>query len=744
NLRNRAGHRYKAISDYIKQCDARVILLTATPYNKTLTDLSAQLRLFVEERTNIGVRPEHFMRKKDMTVAQFERQYQCPAHSILAMEKSDVLDDWRELIRLYMVRRTRTFILQHYTDQDSATGRRYLKVRNGEKLFFPKRQPVSLVFTVDENDPADQYAKLYSMEVVDVINCLHLSRYGLGGYADAMAMKAASPAERKQMDDLGKAGKRLIGFCRTNLFKRLESSGFSFLQSIERHILRNEIYLHAIDNGLELPIGTLDAGILDADRFDEDAEGLYGEQEDLLDGVFEEADASDVATQAATIYRQYVSEYRKRFKWIGPRLFKKDLYEHLADDVAALRGLLNRYGLWKTEQDRKLVQLEALIARTHGNDKVLVFTQFADTARYLGRALQVRGIRSLAVVTGASADPYAVACCFSPHSNRAKIAKADELRVLVCTDVLCEGQNLQDCAVVVNFDLPWAIIRLIQRAGRVDRIGQQAEEILCYSFLPADGVERLIKLRARIAQRLQENAEVVGTDEAFFEDEDAERLRKLSLQTAGSLDDQDDEVDLDSYAWQIWKSATESNPALAREIEALPPVIFSAKRFPSSDFLQVLDFVPEVYGADGILRAPTEFKPLRFATPEQASLVLCVLNSSLFRWYIQVFTDCRHVNKREVDNFPLVKDLALHLDDCWIFLAKTLSESLRANSEFRSMKFAHDHLQVQCIIPKRSKSVIDEIEAALGRHFGLTQGQLDYIINYDIKYRMGQGADTND
>ncbi|MDN5752454.1 MAG: Eco57I restriction-modification methylase domain-containing protein [Nitrosospira sp.] len=162
------------------------------------------------------------------------------------------------------------------------------------------------------------------------------------------------------------------------------------------------------------------------------------------------------------------------------------------------------------------------------------------------------------------------------------------------------------------------------------------------------------------------------------------------------------------------------------------------------NFLQVLDFVPEVYGADGILRAPTEFKPLRFATPEQASLVLCVLNSSLFRWYIQVFTDCRHVNKREVDNFPLVKDLALHLDDCWIFLAKTLSESLRANSEFRSMKFAHDHLRVQCIIPKRSKSVIDEIEAALGRHFGLTQGQLDYIINYDIKYRMGQGADTND
>ncbi|SEA47673.1 helicase-related protein [Nitrosospira multiformis] len=581
NLRNRAGRRYKAILDYIKQCDARVVLVTATPYNKTLNDLSAQLRLFLDERANIGIRPEHFMRQNDMTVAQFERQYQCPAHSILAMEKSDVLDDWRELIRLYMVRRTRTFILQHYTEQDSVTGRRYLNVHNGEKLFFPVRQPISLDFSVDENDAADQYARLYSEEVVDVINRLHLPRYGLGRYADPVAMKSVTAAERKQMDDLGKAGKRLIGFCRTNLFKRLESSGFTFLQSIERHILRNEVYLYAINNDKELPIGTLDASVLDVDRFDEDAEGLRMEVEDLLDGMVEEAERGDFTEQAGNVYQQYVSDYYKRFKWISPRLFGNELREHLAEDVAALRNLLNLHGQWRTEQDQKLTQLKKLIAVTHGRDKVLIFTQFAGTARYLGHELQARGIRSLAVVTGASADPYVIACRFSPRSNNARIAKVDELRVLVCTDVLSEGQNLQDCAVVVNFDLPWAIIRLIQRAGRVDRIGQQAEHIRCYSFLPADGVERLIRLRARIAERLNENAEVVGTDEAFFEDEDAERLRTLSLQMAGALDDQDDEVDLASYAWQIWKTATADNPALAREIEALPPVIFSAKRLPS-------------------------------------------------------------------------------------------------------------------------------------------------------------------
>lgn len=576
NLRNREGRRYKAIAEYIRLWESRVILLTATPYNKSLTDLSGQLRLFIEEKANLGIRPEHFMRKKGISDAQFERQYQCPTHSIQAMEKSDELDDWRELIRLYMVRRTRSFIMANHAVCDSK-GRCYITDSHGEKRYFPTRKPLTLQFPIDEGDPSDQYARLYSEQVVEVISSLHLSRYGLGSYADPIAMKTANPAERKQMDNLGKAGARLIGFCRTNLFKRLESSGFSFLQSLERHILRNEIYLHAIDHDLDLPIGTLDAGLLDAQNVDEDAEGFISSQEDLFDGIIEESE--HVASHAETVYRQYAGEYRKRFKWISPRLFKKTLRDHLAADVAELRFLLDLHGSWQPSSDRKLEQLHVLLKRTHAKDKVLVFTQFADTARYLGRELRSAGIHQLSVVTGATQDPYAVACRFSPRSNKAAISKAEEVRVLICTDVLSEGQNLQDCAVVVNFDLPWAIIRLIQRAGRVDRIGQLAEEIRCYSFLPADGVERLIRLRARITQRLRENAEVVGTDEAFFEDEDVAALRSLSTEHTGALDDADDEVDLASYAWQIWKNATQKNPALARDVETLPQVIYSAKQF---------------------------------------------------------------------------------------------------------------------------------------------------------------------
>jgi len=582
NLRNREGRRYKAIADYIKSCDAKVILLTATPYNKTKTDLSSQLRLFIDEKANIGIRPERFMRKTGMTEAEFERKNQCKVNSILAIEKSDEFDDWRELIRLYMVRRTRSFIIQHYTQADKH-GRRFIAGKDGEKRYFPVRKPVSLQFKVDEADPADRYARLYSPNVVDQINALHVPRYGLGLYVDPQAEKAATAAERKYIENLGRAGKRLMGFCRTNLFKRLESSGFSFLQSIDRHILRNQIYLYAIENGLDLPVGVLDAGLLDLERVDEDVEGVEGDPEDLLDGlvdaVADEDMVSDGMARAKAVYQQYATEYKRRFKWIRPSLFRKTLSVDLAQDTQTLGELLRAQGHWDPAHDQKLLALRRLIAQTHAKDKVLIFTQFADTARYLAREARKAGITHVEVATGASADPYALACRFSPKSNNKVVAKTDEVRVLICTDVLSEGQNLQDSNVVVNFDLPWAIIRLIQRAGRVDRIGQRAEEINCYSFLPADGVEQLIQLRERIRQRLQENAEVVGTDEAFFEDEEANTIRNLYTEQQGVLDDTDDEVDLASYAWQVWKQATQDDPDLARVVESLPPVVYSAKAF---------------------------------------------------------------------------------------------------------------------------------------------------------------------
>ncbi|MBW4660278.1 MAG: NgoFVII family restriction endonuclease [Drouetiella hepatica Uher 2000/2452] len=593
NLRNREGKRYRAIQEYIAANESRCILLSATPYNKTYLDLSAQLRLFVPEDKDLGVRPEALLSEIGGEL-EFIRRHQAPVRSLAAFEQSEHPDDWRELMRLYMVRRTRSFIQTNYAKLDEPLpleqelgkeARTYLEFADGRRAYFPIRQPQTIKFSLGEgNDP---YASLYSDEVVETINHLNLPRYGLGNYVASTKRKTLTESEERQIKGLSRAGKRLMGFSRTNLFKRLESGGPAFIQSIDRHILRNYIFLHAIEQTLDLPIGTQEAALLDSRNNDEDAESILAtlldpeiEEEDELtqEEVLDQAE-SDYRQRAAQVYRIYATRYQRRFKWIQSKLLKPSLKKDLQADAKALTAVLTQHGKWLAHRDTKLAALVELLTQKHSHEKVLVFTQFADTVRYLSEELKRIGLTHIEGVTGNSENPAAIAWQFSPVSNGKSVSKDEELRVLIATDVLSEGLNLQDCAIIVNYDLPWAIIRLIQRAGRVDRIGQTAANILCYSFLPAEGVERIIRLRSRLRQRLQENAEVVGTDETFFEDEmDAQAFLDLYHEKAGVYDGaEDSEVDLTSEAYQIWKNATDADPALKKTIENLAPVVYSTR-----------------------------------------------------------------------------------------------------------------------------------------------------------------------
>ncbi|GGR53207.1 helicase [Deinococcus seoulensis] len=585
NLRNREGKRYRAIQEYVAFHESKVILLSATPYNKSYEDLGAQLRLFVPEDADLGIRPEELIRETGE--ADFRAKYQAPVRSIAAFEKSTHADDWRDLMRLYLVRRTRSFVQANYAEEDPTDGRRYLTFSDGQRAYFPVRRPRTVTFAVDESDPADVYARLYAPDVVDTVGQLALPRYGLGNFIADKARREAKGAEKEVLDNLGRAGKRLIGFSRTNLFKRLESGGATFVQSLERHVLRNYIFLHALENGKPLPIGPQNAELLD--ERDDDEGTLFSTDGEATTPAEPTADTAEslntldlteaaYRARAAQVYAVYETAFKKRFRWIRAELFTGKLATALRQDARALLDILTAAGEWKPEHDPKLNALHTLLTQTHPNEKVLVFTQFADTVEYLVRELRKRGVTHIEGAIGSSKDPTELAWRFSPGSNNKTYAPDQELRVLIATDVLSEGQNLQDAHVIVNFDLPWAIIRLIQRAGRVDRIGQQAREIDVYSFLPADGVERLINLRARVRQRLAENAEVVGTDERFFEDDETQKLVDLYNEKSGLLDGEtDNEVDLASYAYQIWQNALKEDPKRNAYIPALPDVVYSTK-----------------------------------------------------------------------------------------------------------------------------------------------------------------------
>lgn len=251
--------------------------------------------------------------------------------------------------------------------------------------------------------------------------------------------------------------------------------------------------------------------------------------------------------------------------------------QQLRHDCEVLLKMIALCGVWQPDADPKLNELEALLDGSHGADKVIVFTQFSDTAHYVYKQLKRRGMRQIACATGGSTNPTDIVEHFSPKSNDKDYSSEEQYRMLIATDVLSEGQNLQDAHVIVNFDLPWAIIRLIQRAGRVDRIGQAANEIYCYSFFPADGVEEIISLRSRLNARINENAQIVGSDEVFFEGNE-QNLRDMFNEKSGSLDDEDDnDVDLSSQAYQIWKNATDADPKLKAIIPALSNVVYSTK-----------------------------------------------------------------------------------------------------------------------------------------------------------------------
>ena len=140
-----------------------------------------------------------------------------------------------------------------------------------------------------------------------------------------------------------------MGFCRTNLFKRLESSGQSFIQSVERHILRNYVFLHAIENNEPLPIGAQGAELLDAriNDGDEDLgllEELFGNEDTNEEGKVSEPTAlrneNDFKRRAAEVYGEYVSRLKRRFKWLRPTLFDHVLEKDLRDDVNALLEIL--------------------------------------------------------------------------------------------------------------------------------------------------------------------------------------------------------------------------------------------------------------------------------------------------------------------------------------------------------------------------------------------------------------------
>lgn len=551
NLRHRDTQRYKVVEAFLST-GRRCCFLTATPRNKSAWDVYSQIKLFhQDDKTDLPVDPPDL------------KQY-----FKLIEDGQRKLPD---LLANILIRRTRNHILRWYgfdseTHQpvDPSQFRDYLDGRKrayvfvgGRHQFFPKRELETIEYSIE-----DTYQGLYQQlrgylgkskkgKIIKATGDeLTYARYGLYHYVDPAKQK------REPYASLHRAGYTLRGLIRILLFKRFESSVYAFKETVRRLTVMHKRFLEALSQGF-VPAG-------------EDAQGILyepnaSEEQALMDALREVSKRYDI-------------------KDFNSAKLKADI-EH---DLKLLQKILELVAPITPEQDAKLQKLKERLAKKPLKDgKRLIFTQYADTAKYLHDNLNPGGKRDdIDVIFSGDKSKARVVGRFAPKANpEYKFTSGEkELFMVVATDVLAEGLNLQDCDNIINYDLHWNPVKLIQRFGRIDRIGSNHDVVYGFNFLPETGLDQNLGLRQKLHNRIQEIHDTIGEDSEILDrteqlNEDAMYAiyeTKHGGQMSLFEDEEDEFLDLNE-AEEILRQLRKESPAEYERIADLRDGIRAAK-----------------------------------------------------------------------------------------------------------------------------------------------------------------------
>lgn len=403
-----------------------------------------------------------------------------------------------DLLQHVVVRRTRRFIQSAYPN---AT----LRVRNESgggyervPLQFPMRQSGSeqcLRYSINETYGANLYD-----QVLETLSGLHYSPYGLSSY---LTERGASDP---RVAGIRRSGNSIRGLYKVLLLKRLESSVVAFKGTLGRLESRLRSCLDALNSGKV----TVRIQEHSATAADDDLQDLTSEEISVPASLFDAG------------------------------LLRNDL----SQDLHAVSSLGECVAALDESRDAKVARLEAYFEeRRPSEHKTIVFTQFADTAEHLAHQLGQRFGRT-AAVTGARGNAMGMARRFSPKSNRCDVTVDRQIDLLISTDALSEGVNLQDADTLINYDLHWNPVRLIQRAGRVDRIGSENEVICVASFLAEAALESALGMETVLRRRIAEFLAVFGEDSHVLpSDEQLDPDSAVSAFTGRAFEEEDDDMD---------------------------------------------------------------------------------------------------------------------------------------------------------------------------------------------------------
>lgn len=461
NLRHSDSLRYDRLHQFLHSLGLPVILLTATPRNSRARDILNQIRLFnADDKIDLGVEPRSL-----------------PKYFKLVENDERPLPP---LLQHFLIRRTRKHIREHWPDA---------KV-DGRPVHFPNRVLKTIDYSI-EKTYGGFYKRLRDLieppnpDKKKIIGMTY-ARYGLHRYVVQDKQNVAP------YSDLVRAGQRLHGLMRTLLFKRLESSVVAFRETVTRLIERHKIFLNGLDDGVV----------------------IAGEEvENLLKGIEEgDSDKADLRAELEKLAAKY-----------DPNDFRlSDLRRDVEFDLATLQEMAKHVEPITPDKDAKLQRLlhwldEEPLIRSH---KLLVFTQYIDTAKYLTGQLRAHKVRPAETIEDADSsrdDLQTLVSRFAPIANEAKAPIKNPIHILVATDVLSEGLNLQDAPLILNYDLHFNPVRLIQRFGRIDRISSPHKEIYAFNFLPETELERHLGIRTILRARIEDIHQTIGEDAAILE-----------------------------------------------------------------------------------------------------------------------------------------------------------------------------------------------------------------------------------
>lgn len=512
-------NRYQKLLRKIIQegIQTKVLMLSATPVNNRFNDLRNQLALAYEG--NPETINSQLETTKNIDVIFRQAQQSFNVWSKLETEQRttdkllDMLDfDFFEILDSLTIARSRKHITNYY--DTTAVGK------------FPKRNRPDSIESPLTTDNSIGYAY-----IAEQLGFLNLSVYTPLNYVLPSKIEYYETLYDKTVKE-GKGGrlrqrdreKSLQILMRINLLKRIESSVHAFRITLTGIIEQVQQALKHIEEG----------------DFDTQYDGI---QKFIANENFDwEADWGDEENIIGKKVKIHLADIDKT-KW----------KEDLATDLELLIDLQSRTNLIVNEQDTKLQELKTLLDKkitepfNTNNKKAIIFTAFADTANYLYKELhkyikEKYGLNT-ALVTGSKrlcshkkipTDLNAVLSCFSPLSKGKALIYPDiteEIDLLIATDCISEGQNLQDCDYLINYDIHWNPVRIIQRFGRIDRIGSINETITLVNFWPDVTLDAYINLKQRVENRmLIANMASTGDDNVLNQEEKELEYRKIQLQ----------------------------------------------------------------------------------------------------------------------------------------------------------------------------------------------------------------------